>query len=151
MLNHQGGATVLQIAEALAGQTGIGQDATTTRTRRQAMPERWQRAMLAGVQVRQLQGSGQWIVISASDPSVAYETDGVFSTCPAALLGYDPVCLHRATYWHAQGELGFDGSRRHRLPATCWRSWRHSGANRTILAGALRYIAAREDDAYLAV
>jgi len=33
--------------------------------------QRWQRAMLAGVQVRQLQGSGQWIVISASHPSAA--------------------------------------------------------------------------------
>ena len=76
-------------------------EATTTRTRRQATPERWQRAleraMLAGVQVRQLQGSGQWIVTSASDPSAAYQTDGVTCTCPAAMLGSGPVCLHRQT------------------------------------------------------
>jgi len=43
--------------------------------------------MLAGVQVRQLQGSGQWIVTSASDPGAAYETDGVSCTCAAAQLG----------------------------------------------------------------
>jgi hypothetical protein len=62
--------------------------------------ERWEaarnRAHLANVQVRQLAGSGQWIVTSASDPTVAYETDGVTCNCAAALLGGDPVCLHRA-------------------------------------------------------
>ena len=62
--------------------------------------ERWlraaERARLAGVQVRQLAGSGQWIVTSASDPTVAYETDGMACNCAAALLGGDPVCLHRA-------------------------------------------------------
>jgi hypothetical protein len=62
--------------------------------------ERWkrasERARLAGVQVRQLAGSGQWIVTSASDPNVAYETDGVTCNCAAALLGGDSVCLHRA-------------------------------------------------------
>jgi hypothetical protein len=64
------------------------------------LAERWQRASerarLAGVQVRQLAGSGQWIATSASDPTVAYETDGVICNCAAALLGGEPVCLHRA-------------------------------------------------------
>lgn len=96
--------------------------ALTTRTRRQATPERWQRAleraMFAGVQVRQLQGSGQWIVTSASDPDAAYETDGVSCTCPAAMLGGDPICLHRAAYWHARGALDTDGG-----PASPAPSW----------------------------
>ena len=65
-----------------------------------ASDARWKsalaRARLAGVQVRQLAGSGQWIVTSASDPTVAYETDGTTCNCAAALLGGDPVCLHRA-------------------------------------------------------
>jgi hypothetical protein len=69
---------------------------TTTKTQRHATPERWQRAlqraMLAGVQVRQLQGSGEWMVTSASDPGAAYETDGIQCSCPAAMLGGDPVC-----------------------------------------------------------
>lgn len=77
--------------------------------RRQATPERWQRALqraeLAGVQARQLQGSGQCIVTSASDPGAAYETDGQDCTCPAAMLGSDPVCLHRAAYLRTQGLL----------------------------------------------
>jgi hypothetical protein len=64
--------------------------------------------MFAGVQVRQLRGSGQWVVTSASDPGAAYETDGTTCTCPAAQLGGDPVCLHRAAYWHYQGVLDFD-------------------------------------------
>lgn len=70
--------------------------------RREGTPDRWQRALerakLAGVQVRQLQGSGQWLVTSASDPIAAYETDGNECSCPAAMLGGDPVCLHRAAY-----------------------------------------------------
>lgn len=68
--------------------------------RRADTPERWgkalERAHLAGVQVRQLAGSGQWIVTSASEPNAAYETDGTTCTCAAAMLGSDPVCLHRA-------------------------------------------------------
>jgi len=80
--------------------------------RREATPDRWQRALeratLANVQVRQLQGSGQWVVTSASQPDAAYETDGTSCTCPAAQLGGDPICLHRAAYWHAQGALDRD-------------------------------------------
>jgi hypothetical protein len=69
-------------------------------------PERWrralQRALLAGLEVRQLAGSGQWIVTSASDPTTAYETDGQSCTCPAAMLGGDPVCQHRAAFRYAR-------------------------------------------------
>jgi hypothetical protein len=87
-------------------------EAAVRNSRRQATPERWQRVLelaeLAGVQVRQLQGSGQWIVTSGSDPGAAYETDGTTCTCPAAQLGGDPVCLHRAAFWHAQGILDFE-------------------------------------------
>jgi hypothetical protein len=77
--------------------------------RRQATPDRWlravERARLARVEVRQLAGSGQWIVTSASDPVAAYETDGHECTCPAAMLGGDPVCLHRAAYRLSRGKL----------------------------------------------
>ncbi len=74
--------------------------ATVERTNRRDTAERWEKALdrahLAGVQVYQLQGSGQWIATSASDPAAAYECDGVTCTCAAALLGGDPVCCHRA-------------------------------------------------------
>lgn len=73
---------------------------------------RWQaalkRAITNGVRVRQLAGSGQWIATSGRDPLVAYETDGVRCECPAAVLGNDPVCQHRAAFWHATGALALD-------------------------------------------
>jgi hypothetical protein len=79
---------------------------------RQVTPERWQRALerarFAGVEAKQLAGSGQWIVASASRPGVAYETDGIRCSCEAAMLGADSICLHRATYWFAQGVLDLD-------------------------------------------
>ena len=79
------------------------------RPRRQATPERWQRALqralFAGVEAKQLAGSGQWIVSSASRPGIAYRTDGITCDCEAAMLGGDPVCLHRAAYWYAVGVL----------------------------------------------
>src|SRR5918994_7007237 len=78
----------------------------------QATPERWQRALqraqFAGVEARQLAGSGEWIVGSASRPGIAYRTDGIECDCEAAMLGGDPVCLHRAAYWYAQGVLERD-------------------------------------------
>jgi hypothetical protein len=37
-----------------------------------------------------------------------YRTDGVSCDGEAAMLGGDPVCLHRASYWYAQGVLEFD-------------------------------------------
>ncbi len=83
-----------------------------TRRNRQASPERWQRALeralFAGVEAKQLAGSGEWIVSSASRPGIAYRTDGVECDCEAAMLGGDPVCLHRAAYWYAQGVLELD-------------------------------------------
>ena len=83
-----------------------------TRTLRHASPERWQRALqralFAGVAAKQVAGSGEWIVSSASRPGIAYCTDGVACDCEAAMLGGDPVCLHRAAYWFAVGVLERD-------------------------------------------
>lgn len=82
------------------------------RKARQATPERWQRALqralFAGVEAKQIAGSGEWIVSSASRPGVCYRTDGIECDCEAAMLGGDPVCLHRAAYWYAQGLLDLD-------------------------------------------
>ena len=88
--------------------------ATMTTTRqRTASPARWPaalaRAMDSGVQVRQIVGSGAWIASSATDPTVAYElaiTDGVAHgcSCKAGEFG-NPVCCHRAAYYHAAGVL----------------------------------------------
>src|SRR6478609_9703695 len=83
-----------------------------TRKNRTATPERWQRALqralFAGVVAKQLAGTGEWIVSSASRPGIAYRTDGLACDCEAAQLGDDPVCLHRAAYWYAQGLLELD-------------------------------------------
>jgi hypothetical protein len=80
--------------------------------RKQASPERWQRALeralFAGVEAKQLAGSGEWIVSSGSRPGLAYRTDGITCDCEAAMLGSDPVCLHRAAYWYAVGVLELD-------------------------------------------
>jgi hypothetical protein len=54
--------------------------------------------VFAGVEAKQLAGSGEWIVSSASRPGIAYRTDGVTCDCEAAMLGGDPVCLHLAAY-----------------------------------------------------
>src|SRR5215217_6443223 len=79
---------------------------------RRATLARWQRALqwalFANVVAKQLAGSGEWIVSSASRPGVAYSTDGISCDCEAAMLGGDPVCLHRAAYWYAQGVLEVD-------------------------------------------
>jgi hypothetical protein len=79
---------------------------------RLASPERWQRALqraqFAGVEAKQLAGSGEWVVSSASRPGIAYRTDGITCDCEAAMLGGDPVCLHRAAYWYAQVVLELD-------------------------------------------
>jgi hypothetical protein len=130
-------------------------EGTLTSRRRQATPERWQRAleraMLAGVQVRQLQGSGQWIVTSASDPAAAYETDGIACTCPAAQLGGDPVCLRRAAYWHHQGVLDFDGGPASPAPSQPADALVASFAGELdYLTGALAYIRAMDADDWAA-
>ncbi len=63
-------------------------------------PARWKaafdRARQEGVTVRQLSASGGWIASSANDPHLAYEVSIYRCTCPAAELGDDPVCKHRA-------------------------------------------------------
>jgi hypothetical protein len=80
--------------------------------RRVATPPRWQgalrRALAEGITLRQLAGSGQWVATSGRDPGVAYETDGVACSCAAAQLGNDPVCKHRAVFWHRQGVLDLE-------------------------------------------
>ena len=90
--------------------------AQTMVRRRQATPERWRaalaRALAEGVQVRQLAGSGQWVATSGSDPRTAYEVSvslGVAHacSCPAGEFS-DPVCKHKAMYYHAAGLLDPD-------------------------------------------
>ncbi|MDP9359574.1 MAG: hypothetical protein M3R02_30660 [Chloroflexota bacterium] len=87
------------------------QTAQTRRPVRRATPQRWQaalrRALAAGVEVRQLAGSGAWVASSATDPRAAYVVSGQSCECRAAAEG-DPVCLHRAAFWHAQGVLDLD-------------------------------------------
>src|SRR4051794_5556660 len=82
---------------------------SVVRTHRQATPERWQRALqrslFAGVEAKQIAGTGEWIVSSASRPGVCYRTVGIACDCEAAMLGADPVCVHRAAYWYAVGVL----------------------------------------------
>jgi hypothetical protein len=79
---------------------------------RTGSPDRWrralQRALFAGVDVKQIAGTGEWIVSSASRPGICYRTDGTSCECEAAMLSGDPVCLHRAAFWHAQGLLDLD-------------------------------------------
>ncbi len=87
------------------------QSAPTRRPVRRATPERWQaalkRALAEGVQVRQLAGSGAWVATSGSDPASAYLVTGDSCECQAAEHG-DPICKHRASFWHAQGALHLD-------------------------------------------
>ncbi len=87
----------------------IGQQ-TRTRT---SSPSRWrravQRAISEGVQVRQLAGSGAWIATSGQDATIAYQvaiSGGVAHgcDCPAGEHG-DPVCKHRALWYHLAGLL----------------------------------------------
>jgi hypothetical protein len=73
---------------------------TTTRTARQATPQRWQaaltRALDNGVRVYQISGTGQWVATSASKPGVCFAVSVDACECEAAMLGADPVCQHRA-------------------------------------------------------
>ncbi len=83
----------------------------TTRPARRATHERWQatlrRALDEGIQVRQLAGSGAWIATSSSDTAAAYLVSAQGCECQASEYG-DPVCKHRAAYWHAQGALDLE-------------------------------------------
>jgi len=55
-------------------------------------------ALFAGVEAKQLAGSDEWIVSSASRLGIAYRTDGISCDCEWFMLGGDPMCLHRAAY-----------------------------------------------------
>jgi len=86
---------------------------TMRRINRTASPARWQaalaRAISEGVQVRQLAGCGAWIATSGQDATVAYQvavSGGVAHgcDCPAGEHG-DPVCKHRALWYHRAGLL----------------------------------------------
>ncbi|MDP9364145.1 MAG: hypothetical protein M3Q10_07960 [Chloroflexota bacterium] len=90
--------------------------AATITVLRQATPARWQkalaRALAGGIQVRQLAGTGAWVATSASDPRAAYEvavTNGMAHgcACKAGQHG-DPVCCHRAAFYHFAGLLDLD-------------------------------------------
>ncbi|HZU76311.1 MAG TPA: hypothetical protein VFA70_06070 [Dehalococcoidia bacterium] len=87
------------------------QTSAPTANRRRPTPDRWQaalrRAFAQGIEVRQLAGSGMWIATSGTDASVAYEVSQFGCSCPAAEFG-DPVCKHRAAYYHLLGILELD-------------------------------------------
>jgi uncharacterized Zn finger protein len=87
-----------------------------TRRNRQATPGRWQkaaqRAIAEGVQVFQIDATGQWIATSGSTAHTAYEvavTGNIAHgcTCPAGMNG-DPVCKHRARFFLLIGALSLD-------------------------------------------
>jgi hypothetical protein len=87
-----------------------------TRRNRQATPGRWQkaaqRAIAEGVQVFQIDATGQWIATSGSAAHTAYEvavTGNIAHgcTCPAGMNG-DPVCKHRARFFLLIGALSLD-------------------------------------------
>lgn len=71
-------------------------------------PQRWQaaleRAQRGGLQLRQLMGSGAWIVTSEQDGELAYMVTEFDCECFAAEYG-DPVCKHRAMLRHRLGHL----------------------------------------------
>ena len=80
---------------------------------RQATPERWQaalgRAVAERVQVRQLAHSGAWVATSGTDAALAYQVDvtnGIAHGCTCEAGQHnDPVCKHRAMYYHLVGML----------------------------------------------
>jgi hypothetical protein len=106
-----------------------------TRKARQATPERWQRALqralFAGVEAKQLAGSGERIVISDGQPGIAYKTNGISWDCEADMLGGNPVFLHRADYWYVVGILEHDTTVRSaeaRMgPSSSTCAWLHTG------------------------
>ncbi|MGC4108446.1 MAG: hypothetical protein QM753_19155 [Thermomicrobiales bacterium] len=71
-------------------------------------PQRWQkaleRAQHGGLQLRQLMGSGAWIVTSERDDEAAYMVTEFDCECFAAEYG-DPVCKHRAMLRYRLGHL----------------------------------------------
>lgn len=93
-------------------------------------PARWlkaaERAVSEGIQVRQLQGTGQWIANSGSDSAVAYElevTGNVAHGCDClAGLNGDPCCKHRASFYLLIGALDLTPEPEPPAPALadCW-------------------------------
>jgi hypothetical protein len=88
----------------------------STRTRRVASPERWQRAAQRavdeGVEVRQINSSGAWVANSGTHANVAYMLEiaqGIVRSCscPAGAYG-DPVCKHAAAYYVSVGLIELD-------------------------------------------
>lgn len=74
---------------------------------RSATPERWQeaarRAVAEGIEVRQVNETGQWIATSGTKQGVAYQlqiANGLVQSCscPAGEFG-DPCCKHAAAYY----------------------------------------------------
>lgn len=84
---------------------------TRPATVRKASQDRWQaalaRAIDAGLETWRIGGTGEFLVASKSAPGLAHRTDGRDCTCVAGANG-DPVCQHRALYWHAEGMLDLD-------------------------------------------
>ena len=87
------------------------QTATPTplhRAVRIATTTRWDaalaRAVARRIALRYEALTGMAVVESGSDAKLCYVTDGRTCTCQAGANG-DPVCLHRALYWHDRGML----------------------------------------------
>lgn len=80
---------------------------------RTASYERWmkaaQRARDKGIEVRQLNTSGQWVANSGSDPNKSYElkiVNGLVRSCSceAGQFG-DPCCCHAAAFYLSVGMI----------------------------------------------
>ena len=88
---------------------------------REATMERWQsalrRALIEGVQIRQLAGCGMWIATSGSDGDTAYEVTPWACECQAGQHG-DPVCKHRAALLAKLGRLRIESLGNVTVPCT---------------------------------
>ncbi len=85
----------------------------TQRQVREASPERWiraaERAILEGIEVRQVNASGMWVANSGTHANVAYllEIDrGVVASCSCPAGGFgDSCCKHAARFYLDTGVL----------------------------------------------
>ncbi len=101
------------------------------RTVRRDRPDRWhkaaQRAIAEGVQVFQIEATGQWVATSGTAAHAAYELDVTGAICHGcsclAGLNDDPVCKHRARFYLMIGALDPDPQ----PPAPAVRCWRCFG------------------------
>ena len=85
-------------------------------------------------------------LLTARRPGIADRTDGITCDCEAAMLGGDPVCLHRAAYWFAQGMLELDPEPEPAAPAAPVVCFRCQGAGVASLAAqAAALVAATEE------